>query len=527
MINAFRQVWETGNPLYLPAKIYKDSKYNNYYENRIFKLDHNKIVTIYNDVTERVNLENKLMTSEELYRELVEKQTDLIVKTDVFGRLLFVSPSYCKLFGKNADEIVGKEYTHFIHEDDLARVESAVSEMIKPPHSCSYEERVNSMDGFRLIMWECKAILNESGNIIEHIRTGRDITEKRKWEENIIYLNSHDTLTGLYNKTFFNNEVRHLDTKENLPISIIIGDINGLKLTNDLFGHSEGDKLLLEVAKTIKGLCRKGDILARTGGDEFSIIFPRTSTDIVAEICNNIYKHCEKYELGINSDLVFSSISLGYSSKTDENESIDKALKEAEGFMYRRKLLERKSKYSSILTSIKTTMYEKSHETEEHENRLVELSKMVGIQMKFTEQQLNELSLAATLHDIGKMSVDDNILRKKGKLTENEWIEIKKHPEVGYRIAMACPELIPIADYILSHHESWDGSGYPQGLKGENIPLISRIVTVVDAFDAMTQDRPYRKAMSVEKAINEIICKAGTQFDPLISKVFVEVVKKI
>ena len=124
------------------------------------------------------------------------------------------------------------------------------------------------------------------------------------------------------------------------------------------------------------------------------------------------------------------------------------------------------------------------------------------------------------LHDLGKMSVDKRILEKRGKLTENEWMEIKKHPEAGYRIALASPELVHIADFILCHHENWDGSGYPQGLKGEEIPLLSRIVAVVDAYDAMSNDRPYKKARSKDAAIQELRKYAGTQFDPNIVDAF-------
>jgi len=190
--------------------------------------------------------------------------------------------------------------------------------------------------------------------------------------------------------------------------------------------------------------------------------------------------------------------------------------------MYRRKLLERKSLHSSILSSIKATMFEKSYETEEHAERLIKLSKMLGKTLGLTDEQLNELELLATLHDIGKISTDGHILSKPGKLTDREWSEIKKHPGAGYRILQAIPELKHIADYVLCHHERWDGSGYPQGLIGEAIPLLSRIIAVVDAYDVMTHDRPYRKAMPEEAALAEITKNAGTQFDPNIARIFTE-----
>ena len=134
--------------------------------------------------------------------------------------------------------------------------------------------------------------------------------------------------------------------------------------------------------------------------------------------------------------------------------------------------------------------------------------------------------MIATLHDIGKVGIDENILNKPGKLTRDEWREMKKHPEIGYRIAMASPELMSVAEFILSHHERWDGKGYPRGLKGKEIPTLARIIAITDAYDAMMTDRPYRKALSKEEALQEIRNNAGTQFDPEIAEAFVKMMKE-
>ncbi len=149
--------------------------------------------------------------------------------------------------------------------------------------------------------------------------------------------------------------------------------------------------------------------------------------------------------------------------------------------------------------------------------------RMLGKAMGLQEHQLNELQLLSTMHDIGKISIDNYILTKPGKLNEEEWLEMKKHPGIGYRIAMTSTNLKSIAEYILCHHERWDGKGYPQGLLEESTPLLSRILAVADAYDAMTSDRSYRKALAKEVAITEITKNAGTQFDPEIVKLFLEV----
>jgi diguanylate cyclase (GGDEF)-like protein len=305
-----------------------------------------------------------------------------------------------------------------------------------------------------------------------------------------------------------------------------VGDLNGLKLINDAFGHEEGDKLLIEVANMLKMCCRSDDITARIGGDEFCILLPQTDSQKAQSIVERIKKTSEEYMNSTRRETYHASIALGYATKQKIEEPIDKVFRIAEEYMYRRKLLEYKSIHSSIISSIKTTMFEKSYETEAHAERLAELSKKLGEAIGLDDKEITELELLSTLHDIGKISIDDSILSKSGKLTEKEWFEIKKHPEVGYRITQASPELKNISEYILSHHERWDGNGYPQGLSGDNIPLLSRILAVVDSYDAMTQDRVYRKAMTKKDAIEEIRKNAGTQFDPEIAVIFIEKVLK-
>ncbi len=230
---------------------------------------------------------------------------------------------------------------------------------------------------------------------------------------------------------------------------------------------------------------------------------------------------CESTVIDLGSRTIKMSISIGHDSKNQNETSLSEIIKNAENSMRRRKLLERKSVRSDLMASIKATMLEKSHETAEHAERLVALSRAIGQELNLSDDKIFDLELATTLHDIGKMGIDQQILLKVGKLTHAEWDEIKKHPEAGYRIAQATSELMPISDYILSHHERWDGNGYPQGLKGEAIPLLARIINIVDSYDAMTEDRPYRKGMTHEDAQAEILKCSGTQFDPEIAKLFV------
>ncbi len=373
-------------------------------------------------------------------------------------------------------------------------------------------------------VWIINAITAQACGIMIIILMNTIYSGLEKQTLHIKNLSRHDSLTGLYNRASFEYEKERLDTENFLPLTVIVGDINGLKIINDALGHSEGDKLLITIGKILDRCCRKDDFVVRIGGDEFIILLPKTSSESAFEITKKIYDACDDYNNKISGELYHISISLGAATRTSIHESLDGILKVAEDFMYKRKLLEGRSFHSSIVTSMKTALFEKSHETEQHAQRLIYLSKAVGQTIGLSNQQFDELELFSALHDIGKISIDNQILNKPAKLTDEEWVAMKKHSEIGYRIAMASPELMSIAYYILTHHERWDGKGYPQGLAGESIPLLSRILAVTDAYDAMTSDRPYRKGMSKQDAIKEIKNNSGTQFDPNIADVFIGII---
>lgn len=441
---------------------------------------------------------------------------------DADGRYVAVNKIREETCGYMEAEMKGKT-DHDLFDKSLAGRNSArEGDCMATRRQISYEDNLADGRSEELFI---SPVIDVSGVVIGTTGLWRDITDKRKRKEEIVYLNHHDLLTGLKNRFYFEGALRRLDTYKALPISIIMVDINGLKLTNDMLGHYEGDRLLKEVAGILSGICREGDVAARIGGDEFGLLLPKTSPVAAKKISDLIAKAWEDLEGESCEESLYPSISTGYATKNERDENLNDVITEAEELMYKRKLLVSKSVHSSIITSIKTTLFEKSHETEEHAGRLIELSKKVGLEMGLNDKNINELSLLASLHDIGKMGVNDYILSKPGKLTDEEWAEIRKHPEVGFRIAQSVPELKAIANYILCHHERWDGKGYPKGLNKRNIPLLSRILAVVDAYDAMTQDRAYRKAAPIALAIQEIIKNSGSQFDPDVAIEFIKTIK--
>ena len=350
----------------------------------------------------------------------------------------------------------------------------------------------------------------------------RDVTEAKRKQDEIEYLTYHDKLTGLFNRTYFEKKLEKIEASGVFPTSIIIGDVNGLKITNDIFGHGEGDELLKAIARILEKSCRKNDIIARWGGDEFSVILPETDYETARRICERIKKICETYK-----DLnIQPSIALGLDTKENNTQKLKDVVKKAEDRMYRNKLLESKSKKSGTVLSLQRTLFEKSYETEEHALRIIELSQKLGRMLGLHENELDDLKLLAGLHDIGKVAISDTILTKAGKLSDEEWEEMKKHCEIGYRIANSALEISHVSEYILCHHERWDGTGYPQGRKGEEIPLLSRIISVVDAYDVMTNVRIYKDKMSKKEALEEIRRCAGTQFDPHIAETFIELMSE-
>ncbi|OPL09752.1 MAG: hypothetical protein AVO34_04865 [Firmicutes bacterium ML8_F2] len=348
------------------------------------------------------------------------------------------------------------------------------------------------------------------------------IAEQKQAEERIRYISFYDTLTGLYNRTFLEEEMQRLDTQRQLPISVVMIDLNGLKLVNDTYGHSLGDEMLKAVAGVLKHSCRAEDIIARWGGDEFVILLPQTSADKAESTCKRIKERCQ----GVYIKDVPVSLASGVAEKAETDTALPDILRAAEDNMYRQKLAESRSHRSAVLNALLKTLAAKSFETEEHTRRMQQVALRIGQKLGLPDSELSRLRLLIRLHDIGKINVSMEILTKKGPLTPDEEEMLKKHPETGYRITRATEEFSHVAEDILAHHEHWDGSGYPQGLKGKNIPLLARIVAIADAYDVMCNGRPYKEPMSKEETKEEFKRCAGTQFDPELVDIFLPLLEE-
>ena len=496
----------------------------NYYEtfyNPII-IENNKIIgatAFARDITSRVVTEKALAESEEKFKNLVMFMEQGLALHEIIldpaGKpvdyvFLEINDSYTKLVGLTREMCIGKQIKEVMPKVEQYWID--IFGKVALTREPAYYENYFESTGKYYSTYSYSPKQNQFAVLVS------DITDRVKREEEIKYSNYHDQLTGLYNRRFYEEELRRLDTNRNYPMTIVMGDLNGLKLINDSFGHSMGDQLLKKVAEIITEGCRADDIIARVGGDEFVIILPKTDEQEAERIIDRINTFASKSKIMSLS----VSISFGYETKKTADQNIDDIYKIAEDHMYKYKLYESTSVKSKVIDLIMGTLYEKNQREELHSKRVSEICESIAQKLNLSTSEIRRIKLTGLIHDIGKIGIDENVLNSNGKLNTEEWNEIKRHPEVGYRILSSVNEFSEVAASALGHHERWDGKGYPKGLTGDAIPFASRIIAIADSFDAMTSERTYRATLCKEDAAKEIRRFSGTQFDPDIARVFIE-----
>lgn len=480
------------------------------------------------DITKRKMAEEALIASEEKYRFLTEFASDVIWVLNIEQqKYTYISPSVYQLRGITQEEALREELEDSLSQGMFELVKKAGEERIQefmenPGEPKVYIDEIKQPHKNGSDVWvevSTKYRMNEK-NEVEIVGVSRNIEERKRAEEQVLYLSYNDQLTGLYNRRFYEEELVRIEYKKLFPISLVMADVNGLKLTNDAFGHTAGDHLLKSVAEILKNASRKNDIVARIGGDEFVMLLPNTDGKAAGEIVQRMQKSMDAIS---HTDIILS-VSFGWATKEKESQRMEDVFTEAEDFMYRRKLLESSSMKSETINIITSSLYKKDNYIKIHCDNVSNFCKKIGESIGLTPNEVNELGLLGLLHDIGKIGISESILNKKGLLNDAEKEEVRRHPEIGYQILRSANEFSHIAEFVLCHHERVDGKGYPRGLKDKEIPIQAKILSVAEAYDTMISEFEYGHLFTMDEAIQEIVKNAGTQFDEKIAKVFVETV---
>ncbi len=466
-----------------------------------------------------------LKDSQEELQLLLDSTVEAIYGIDKEERCTFINASGLRLLGyAQQKELLGKNMHQMIHH-------SYPDGAVMSGKECKIKRVFQAEQGIHVtdeVFWrkdgtsfdvEYYAYPQYKGEeIIGAVVTFLDNTERKQHEEHIRYLSYHDSLTGLYNRVYFEQALKEADVSHHLPLSIIFGDVNGLKLTNDIFGHTKGDALLQRSAAILLEACRSQDIVARVGGDEFAMMLPHTDENECRLVMQRIKERFATSKMAA----IPGSISLGMRTKYSSDQDLDRIMILAEEEMYREKLLERQSIQKEMLATIMRTLVDRYPHEKTHVQSMQYWCQLLGKEAGLSDKQLTILQEVVRYHDIGKIVLDPELLYKEEPLTEDERKKIEKHPAVGYRILTLFDETMDLAEYVLSHHENWDGSGYPQGMKGDEIPFLSQMVHLVESYEEMTH-RPYSKPRTPTEAIEELRSQAGVYYNPVLVNMFLEV----
>jgi diguanylate cyclase (GGDEF)-like protein/PAS domain S-box-containing protein len=439
-----------------------------------------------------------------------------------FGRYLQVNPAMAELTGYSVEELLTRSGPDITHPEDVAEGIEVSRQMASGElESATLDKRYIHADG-RVIsaLVKISLVRDAAGSPVHAVVQVQDVTEQKRAEAQLAYHAYHDALTGLPNRRKLMQDLEErlcVDTPE--PTLLIVFDLDGFKAYNDAYGHPAGDALLVRLAERLQAAVLGRGHAYRMGGDEFCVLaaLRADGQDPLASAGGAaLTERGEGFEI---------TASHGAAELPAEATSSSEALGVADQRMYARKGRKRTSAGRQATDALLKALAERNPGLGAHLDDVTGLCEAVGRELGLREEALTPLLQAAALHDVGKVAIPDAILDKPGPLDDAEWEFMRTHTLIGERILAEAPALAEAAKIVRSSHECYDGRGYPDGLAGDEIPLAARIIAVCDSFDAMTSNRPYRTAMSVEGALSELHNCSGTQFDPAVIKAFATVIR--
>jgi PAS domain S-box-containing protein/diguanylate cyclase (GGDEF)-like protein len=438
------------------------------------------------------------------------------------GKLIQVNPALCRIFGYSEEDLVGRDFRKFVHPDDKQASDGLLSSISSGELTDQQvERRYVHADGHPIwINITVSVLRDEAGHPQYGLGQVQDVTDRRHAQDELTHLALHDSLTGLPNRRKLLGDLgdRLPGPDDSHELLLLLFDLDGFKAYNDAFGHPAGDALLERFGGRLSDALGEDACAYRMGGDEFCVLAPHDEDDdeLIAGTLSALTEQGDSFSITASHGSVVLP--------TDASDAAE-ALRVADRRMYARKQSGRASAGRQSADVLLQILAERSSELGTHLDEVTDLCERVAEHLGLPDEETGPLLQAAALHDVGKASVPDEILYKPGPLDDTEWEFMRRHTLIGERIMLAAPALARAAKLVRGSHERWDGGGYPDGLREVHIPLGARIIAVCDSYDAMTSDRPYRKAMGQEEALSELRNCAGTQFDPEVVEAFAKAVE--
>jgi diguanylate cyclase (GGDEF)-like protein/PAS domain S-box-containing protein/putative nucleotidyltransferase with HDIG domain len=479
----------------------------------------------------------------ERFERVVELANDLILALDEDQRVCFANPAAERLLGGGPGELDGTSWEQFVHPDELSGTLEAAHRAFGSSGTEPRVVRCIGRDG-NVVHVSWAGAFDAEERLMVYV--GRDVTAEIRAREELERRSRTDALTGLYNRRHVVDalmaELERARRDGRLP-GVVLIDLDQFKAVNDVYGHAAGDAVLRAVAHRLQAGVRRYDVVGRWGGEEFCVVVPGVGSDrALRRVAEAVRKAISDLPIPLpDGRLLRVTASAGCALATDGLWSVEAIVDAADRALYAAKRAGRnRTRLVTELTAEEIAAEEpeairlaqalalsagaREGLPEHHVRQVADLSRSIAEALGLTEDAVLRCRLGGWLHDIGKVAIPDTVLTKPGPLDEDEQAVMRTHAEVGEQIVARIAGLAQAAPIVRHHHERWDGSGYPEGLAGEQIPLEARVVAVADAYSALTSDRVYRSACSVADALAELRASAGSHYDPRCVEALAEVV---